>query len=230
MVVIRSVFSQAIAAQVTKAQYYPFGKGKFRIKFPDSLKIGLVPEEVKVLEDANLTDERYNHARNIFLFSFYFAGMRISDVFRLQWSDFKDGRLYYLMGKNDKGDSLKVPEKAKKIMEQYRRDNLKHDLVFPDLEVVEDFDDEEEVQKRIKSRTRRIGEYLEEVQKITEIDKKLRPHIARHTFGNISGNQIPVKTLQKLYRHTHLSTTANYQQNFTHQEMDNALDKVIGAV
>jgi len=41
--------------------------------------------------------------------------MRVSDVLRLKWSDFKDGRLYYRMGKNKKTLSLKVPDKAAKL-------------------------------------------------------------------------------------------------------------------
>ena len=52
-------------------------------------------------------------------------------------------------------------------------------------------------------------------------------HISRHTFGNISGDKISIQILQKLYRHSHISTTMNYQSNFMHKEEDEALDKVI---
>jgi len=52
-------------------------------------------------------------------------------------------------------------------------------------------------------------------------------HIARHTFGNISGDKIPIQMLQKLYRHSNISTTINYQANFMHKEEDDAIDKVI---
>ena len=230
MVVVRCIFRQAIDTGATEEKYYPFGKKKFRIKMPDTLKIGLIAKEIKQIEDADLTDQRLIHARNIFLFAFYFGGMRISDVFRVKWSDFKDNRLYYLMGKNDKGDSLKIPAKAALILDMYRRESPKHNLVFPDLESVDDMNDEWAVKRRIKSRTRRIGEYLDLLQEFLKIDKKLDPHIARHSFGNIAGKNITIKTLQKIYRHTHLSTTAGYQQNFTYEEMDNALDAVIGAV
>lgn len=59
------------------------------------------------------------------------------------------------------------------------------------------------------------------------INKKLTLHIPRHTFGKLAGNKIQIKTLQKLYRHSHLSTTAICQQNFGHDEVDNALDKIV---
>lgn len=51
-------------------------------------------------------------------------------------------------------------------------------------------------------------------------------HIARHTFGNIAGDKIPVQMLQKLYRHSSILTTIGYQANFMHQESDDAIDAV----
>ncbi|QMU64718.1 MAG: hypothetical protein GKR88_10750 [Flavobacteriaceae bacterium] len=51
-------------------------------------------------------------------------------------------------------------------------------------------------------------------------------HIAHHTFGNISEDKIPIQVLQKLYRHTSI-TTINYQSNFTHKEEDEASDSVL---
>ncbi len=53
-------------------------------------------------------------------------------------------------------------------------------------------------------------------------------HIARHTFGNISGDRIPIQMLQKLYRHSSITTTIGYQGNFIHQSADDALEAVIG--
>jgi integrase len=237
MVVIRLIFNQAIDTGLVDEKFYPFGRRKFRVKFPETNKIGLTAQEVKMLEEAvsGITDRRLVHALRLFLFSFYFAGMRISDVLRLKLSDFHDGRLYYVMGKNGKSGSLKAPEKALAIMKHYNRDNPKHDLVFPDLETVESINDEWEVKRKIKSCNRRINEYLDLAKKEinkkeVKLTKKLDPHIARHTFGNISGDKISLKVLQQLYRHFHLSTTARYQQNFTYDEMDNALDAVLEEV
>ena len=48
-----------------------------------------------------------------------------------------------------------------------------------------------------------------------------------HSFGNIAGESIHPLMLQKLYRHSDLKTTINYQANFIHKEADDALDSVI---
>lgn len=44
-VVIRTIFNQAIADGIVDRDFYPFGRGKLIIKFPQSLKIGLTREE-----------------------------------------------------------------------------------------------------------------------------------------------------------------------------------------
>lgn len=228
LVVIRAIFSQAIKDNVIEDKYYPFGKGKVKIKFPDSIKIGLSVEEVKALEEAELSSPAHDHARNLWLFSFYFAGMRVSDVLRLKWSDFQDNRLHYSMGKNNKGGSFKIPEKAVPILEKYKllREN-KHDLIFPELREC-DFENKFQTQKTIAFKTSAIDKTLRNhVAPQAGIDKKLTMHIARHTFGNLSGEKIPVQMLQKLYRHSSITTTIGYQQNFIHKQADDALDSVL---
>lgn len=117
LTIIQTIFNQAISDLIVDPKYYPFGRGKITLKAPRSLKIGLTPDEVLRIEQLKLDPASpAHHARNIWLFAFYFAGMRVSDVLRLKWSDFQNDRLFYAMGKNAKAGSLKVPEKALAIM------------------------------------------------------------------------------------------------------------------
>lgn len=229
LIIIRTLYKRAIKNGIADEQYYPFGMDKFHIKKPESLKIGLNEEEVKRLELVELEHGSFeHHARNLWLYSFYFAGMRVSDVLQSRWSDFKDGRIFYVMGKNKKPGSLKVPEKTLAIMAQYQyQKRSEDDLVFPDLKMIEDFSYKTRVQKRIKEVIRRVNISLKKVAIKAEIDKPLTMHIARHTFGNISGDRIPIQMLQKLYRHSSITTTINYQKNFLFKEADDALDSVL---
>jgi integrase/recombinase XerD len=228
LVVVRSIFSQAIKEGVCDPKHYPFGKERIKIKFPDSKKTGLTINDVEKIESAELS-VKANHARNLWLISFYFAGMRISDVLRLNWSDFQEGRLYYAMGKNNKGGSLKIPDKVVPILQQYEHDKSEDsDLIFPELRNL-DLSDSFQVQRIIASRTNAIDRLLKtEVAIAAEIKSPLTMHIARHTFGNISGDKIPIQMLQKLYRHSSITTTIGYQSNFIHKDADEALHAVIG--
>ena len=227
MILIRKLYNLAISDGIAEHSNYPFGKGKIQIRIPESDKVGLSIEEVKMLENAsNLTIAQHN-AINVWLTSFYFAGIRVSDVLQLRWSDFRDGRLLYRMNKNQKVVSLKVPQKAAAILELYKEPGMgKNDLIFPYLRGT-DFKNAKELLTRTKTATRTLNRRLELVAKQLKIDKKLSMHIARHSFGNISGDKIPIQMLQKLYRHSSITTTIAYQSSFMKKDTDDALDKVI---
>lgn len=232
LVVIRSVFSHALKNKLVKKEQSPFGSDDgVKIKFPETKKVGLSAENVIALENVRLTNPRHDHARKLWLFSFYFAGMRVSDIFRLKWSDFQNYRLHYSMNKNDKTGSFKIPDKARRILKQYEQfQTNRDDLVFPELKGV-DLNDEFEVQRIIAYKTSAIDKLLRKyVAPAAEIDISLTMHIARHTFGSLAGDTIPIQMLQKLYRHSNVSTTIGYQSNFIHQETDDALDAVIEKV
>jgi len=209
----------------------PFGEGGVKITFPDTSKTGIDAEDVVKLETVVLPDPRHDHARKVWLFSFYFAGMRVSDVFRLKWSDFQNYRLHYSMGKNDKGGSLKIPDKAVAILKHYEQFKVNgEDLIFPELRGV-DLTDEFITQRTIAFKTTSIDKILRlDVAPAAGIEKKLTMHISRHTFGGLAGDAIPIQMLQKLYRHSHVSTTIGYQSNFIHKDADDALDAVINKV
>ncbi|MGA0556798.1 phage integrase SAM-like domain-containing protein [Larkinella sp. VNQ87] len=230
LIFIRTIYNQAIADGLVDQKFYPFGKRKVTIKLPEATKIGLNDQELKALENLDLSSSPpyWTHARNIWLVSFYFAGMRVSDVLRLKHSDLQNDRLHYTMGKNAKTGSLKVPERALRILEQYPK-NSKHDLIFPELQELDNLNNAFEVQRKIAFAVRRLDNNLQQIAKVAGINKKLTMHIARHTFGNLSGDKISVQMLQKLYRHTSITTTIGYQGHFMHKDADEALDAIVGS-
>lgn len=224
LVFIRSVFSQAMKSDLVDRKYYPFGKDKVKIKYPETAKIGLSREELTALESLEPTEPFYHHARNLWLVSYYFAGMRVSDVLRLKWSDFRQGRMHYTMGKNNKPGSLKVPEQVLSILDQYDKE---HELVFPDLRGT-DLADSYATQRRISFTTGRVDKVLRKyIRQRAGIAGKLTMHIARHTFAQLSADKIPVQILQKLYRHSNIQTTMGYQSQFVNKDVDEALDAVL---
>jgi len=228
LVVLRSVFAHARKNKVITKEQSPFGEGGVKIKFPDTRKVGITAEDVEKLETVQLSDARHDHARKLWLFSFYLAGMRVSDVMRLKWSDVRDGRLHYSMGKNEKGGSLKLPEKAVAILEDYLPfKNGEVDFIFPELKGC-DLSDTFKTKRTIAFKTSAIDKILRlHVAPSAGIDKKLTMHISRHTFAGLAGDAIPIQMLQKLYRHSNVSTTIGYQGSFIHKDADDALDAVL---
>ncbi|MEP1488827.1 MAG: tyrosine-type recombinase/integrase [Algibacter sp.] len=147
----------------------------------------------------------------------------------MKWSDFVGDRLFYEMNKNEKPVSLKISDKAKAILALYEKDKGKiSDFVFPFLK---DADPNNPYDVFVKTRngTSLLNTHLKRIAKLCDIEKNLSNHIARHTFGNIAGDSISLIMLQKLYRHSDLKTTINYQTNFIHKDADDALDSVLNS-
>lgn len=230
LMAVQAVFSQAIKDGVLDAKHFPFGSDKIHIKLPESQKVGLSPVDVGRLEAAELPKPHWATARDLWLTSFYFAGMRAADVFQLRWSDFRDGRLHYVMGKNNKPVSLKVPEKARAVLARYEDAKTgPDDFVFPYLKGFAHLGDAFALQKRIATLVSQCDMILtKRVAPAAEIEGKLSMHIARHTFATLAGDKIPVQMLQKLYRHSDIKTTLAYQSAFIHKDADDALDAVLG--
>ena len=227
MVLIRLLFNRAIKDKVVSNELYPFGSGKFKIKFPETIKIGLSETELKVIENLKSISDVEQHSLNVWLFSFYFAGMRVSDVLKIRWSQIYDGRLHYRMGKNSKLLSLKIPSKINKILEQYACNrNNDDDFIFPELKIA-NLGDAKDLYNKMKTAKKKFNKNLKAIALKAGVKKKLTMHIARHSFGNIAGDKIHPLMLQKLYRHSDLKTTLNYQANFIHQDADDALEKVV---
>ncbi|WP_283636181.1 site-specific integrase [Aquaticitalea lipolytica] len=227
LVLIRLLFNRAIKHKIVSRELYPFGTDKIRIRFPETSKVGLNILEIQRIENLTNLCPIETHTRNVWLYSFNFAGMRVSDVLRTRWSDIYDNRLHYRMHKNAKLLSLKIPEKVLKILDQYREDKRSDDdYVFPELKKA-DPENAKDLYNKRKTATKRFNDNLKSISKKAKINKKITMHIARHSFGNIAGDAIHPLMLQKLYRHSDLKTTLNYQANFIHKEADDALDSVI---
>lgn len=226
--VIRTVFNVAITEELVDAHYYPFGKRKLRIDQGKSMKIGLDKDEIKRIENLELEEgSMIWHTKNVFLFSFYFAGIRIGDTITMRWESINSGRLHYRMGKNQKVDSLAIPKKALKIIELYKtQKEVNNGFIFPEMKDT-DIKDPKAVEKVIGNSSKLFNRELKKIAKLAKIDKNITNHIARHSFGNIAGSDIPVQMLQKLYRHSDLSTTINYQSSFDHSKTDEALKSVL---
>ena len=227
LVFIRLLFNRAIKQKVVSRELYPFGTDKIRIRFPEITKVGLNILEIQKIESLNNLSPIELHTRNVWLYSFNFAGMRISDVLRTKWSDIYDNRLHYRMKKNSKLLSLKIPEKALQILDQYIGDKRSDDdFIFPELKKA-NLNDAKDVYNKLKTANKKFNDRLKSIATKAAINKKLTMHIARHSFGNIAGDTIHPLMLQKLYRHSDLKTTLNYQANFIHKEADDALDSVV---
>lgn len=149
--------------------------------------------------------------------------MRVTDVFKLRWTDIRD----YRMNKNSKLLSLVVPDKVRAILAAYRpARKYPEDYILPELKTAKS-ESANDIFARTRSANSALNRALRKVAKKADIDKPLTMNIARHSFGNIAGDKISIQILQKLYRHSSVTTTMLYQSSFMTQETDRSLELVI---
>lgn len=220
---IKLIYKYAIQFGVIDNSQFPFGRGKILIKFPEEQRIGLNENEVKLIELADFSDDKnLDFARDIWLFSFYLAGMRISDVLQIKWTNFIDNRIYYVTRKNNKVVSLKLSDKVKSLLDKYRLvRECPNDYVFGVLSSMDE-SNAQVILTKMRSANVRINRNLKIIGTRLKINNNISCHIARHSFGHIAGDKISPIKLQRLFRHSYIKTTMGYQANFVMQNEDDS--------
>jgi len=226
----------------------PFQSPKFeKVSSVQSKKTALSIEQIRDIEKLDL-DEGSDlwHVRNYFLFSFWNAGIRFTDLALLRWDNVKDGRLSYTMGKNDKDKDIKLMPQAKEILEPYRKKldekykPLEDDL---DAEVIEkmkakefifpiidsEFKDADllEQKRKAHSGNARTNKLLKDLASEAEIETNVTFHISRHSFSRWAdnGDIFDRKDIQGMLAHSKMRTTERYLASISEYNVDDKMEQ-----
>lgn len=159
-------------------------------------------------------------ARDMYLFSFYCAGIRFGDLARLKHSMCKNARLQYEMHKTKnkkKERNVLLLDQAKKIIKKYSKNKP---YIFP-LNI--NWNNEEQ---SINSENTRLNKYLKKACKKADIPQ-LTFHTSRNTFADIAVKRnTGTRQLKELFGHSKESTTEIYMSDFYQEETDDALKNI----
>ena len=180
---IRALFNRALREGSIDQMSSPFMN--FKLKQGKPAKDRLSEEEIIKLEKLVINPNTLlDNVRNAFLFSFYNAGVRISDILLMKWDNVMDERLVYTMYKTNKVHSLKLKEKPLMILEKYKENG--ESFIFPFFSDRYDYSDPMFLSNQIGAKTALINKYLKEIAKKSKITKKITTHTARHSFADIA--------------------------------------------
>lgn len=199
-----------------------------------SYKAVLRPEEIESIRILPLKAhyELWN-ARNVFLFSYYCAGIRVGDILKLKWSNVtSDNRLVYVMSKNLKYRDLLLVKPALDILSAYRDKN--EGFIFPYLKPVTAYSlypekaltpcQKLELANDISNATKRINRALGKICSKAGIDKHVTMHVSRHSFANLAREKgVMSAEIKDLLAHSNLKTTEIYMGEFDRQRSDDIL-------
>lgn len=153
--------------------------------------------EVKLLEEYPFARERFDRARDVFLFQAY-TGLAYIDVLTLRKENISKGinGQNWIIKKREKTKSLaKIPliEKAQAILDKYG--NYFENKLLPVVD------------------NTAYNRSLEKMMVMLGIDKHITSHCARHTFATLmreSGSDL--NNLKQIVAHSHTSMTEHYAQ------------------
>lgn len=204
----------------------------------------LTLEEIETIKNLELEPESTIwHAKNLFLFSFYCAGIRVGDLLQLRWCNIsKDGRIQYEMGKNHKSPDLILVQPALDILKLYRHPECKmKQYIFPMLDNaavwatavtqeekdVLDPDTKKLMFAQIGSKTAIINKQLKRIAELAGIEKTLSFHISRHSFARAAKVKgVDNAQVKDLLAHSNLKTTEKYMGSFDTADNDAALESI----
>lgn len=196
---LKRYINLAINKDLFELQKYPFRK--YKIKYMDSKRGHLTPEELEKLERvAPKLQRTLRRTLDMFLFSCY-TGLRFSDIVSIKHENFHliDDKLWLIYSSVKTDVNVRLPlfllfdGKAMSIYERYSRRRSK--TLF-DVSV---------------SANSNVNKQLKRICQLAGVDKKLSFHMARHTNATLLlYNGANITTVQKLLGHKSVRTTEIY--------------------
>lgn len=192
---LRTLVNEAINQGYIHADAYPFRK--FKIKQEKGRHEFLTPDELKKLENLEVSDRKLRHVLDAFLFCCY-VGLRYSDFCQLTPANFirVNGKRWLHFKSIKTGIELRLPlhllfeGKALSIMDKY---NIAE---FASL-----------------GSNSEANKALSVIAGMARIKKHITYHTARHTCATLLIHQgVPITTVQRLLGHTSVKTTEIYSE------------------
>lgn len=150
----------------------------------------LIEDELKILRDASLRNEKLERVRDLFIFSAY-TGLSYSDTqcFDFETMVVKQDDMYYIDGSRVKtGTKFFTP------------------ILTPALQVLEKYN-----YKLPHITNQKANDYLHVIEAQLGFTKSLTFHVARHSFATLAlAHDIPIENVARMLGHENIKTTQIY--------------------
>ena len=219
----RRVFNEAIRQQMIPRDKNPFDY--YDLKSAKSSRTYLTENEMKLLEKVSLSyDDKLALHRDMFVFSCYTGGLRISDVLQLEWEHFDGVHLHVTTKKTGAQLSIKCPTKALEILALYKEKEICDRFIFPMLPYEIDPTDRKYLDRKIASATATINKNLKTIGTKAKLNKRISFHVSRHTWATRALTKgMTIDKVSKLMGHANIKETQLYAK-IIGKSLDEAMD------
>ena len=168
-------------------------------------------EDIFLVEQLQLTNPKQILARDFFLCCFYLRGMRASDMLLLRISDVNltTGRVKYYAKKTSKKKpimfNVKIPPKAKAILDKYCPGKSLHNRVFPYLGP-----EELRANWQIDTRVKEINKQLAIIRDMLGLKRKLTTRSARYGIADAVNRKRGELDVKEFLGHSNVEISRSY--------------------
>ncbi len=216
---LRAVFNTAIADKSINPEQYPFGKRKYTIPAPKSIKKALSKDQLTLLFKCDPRNMEQNKARDLWFFSYSCNGMNFKDIATLKFQDLNGETLTFNRAKTKRTNKSQAPsivylnDFTKQVIIDYGNKNGKpHDYVF---DFISTEDSPQEIKRKISNIVRFVNQHLKRLAKSIGIEEEVSTYWARHSFATAAIRQgASMEFVSEALRHSNLNTTKGYFAGF----------------
>ena len=226
---LRSVFNKAVELQLVKRDYYPFDAYKVSKFDTRTKKRAITKEDVRKVIALDLSQgypsERL--ARDIFVFSYFGAGINCADIALLKYGNVRDGRVQYVRKKTGKPINFLLTEEMRNIIVKYQQQGqTDEDYIFPILDRRVHRTEQQRYDRTHKVLTN-TNRWLRKIGQRVGIEH-LTTYVARHTFATVlKRSGVNIAIISESLGHSDLSTTQIYLDSFENSQIDAAMQNLL---
>ncbi len=230
--VLKAVYNRAIADGVFEPKDNPFNRFKVGRYWKPTRKRAISKEDILKLKGLELPDDGSSFslafARDIFLFSYYTAGINFKDIATLRWLDMENGRIYYQRHKTSKEMSCHLMPDALRIMERYGSPFYEdEDYIFPILDRQVHVT-EQQIYNRVHKVLGHINTNLKQLSEMLGLKTPLTTYVARHTYATVlKRSGVNIAIISESLGHSDLATTQIYLDSFENSQIDEAIKNLL---
>jgi len=227
--VLKAVYNKALSENVFIAKSHPFNQFKVGSFWTTTRKRAITKEDILTLFALDLSNRDFytQLAKDIFLFSYFMAGINFKDIALLKYCDIQNGSIYYTRGKTGKIMNCKLNEEAKKIISKYDQESTTEDYIFPILNR-NIHNTERQILNRVHKVLGHINACLQQLSKELGLQIPLTTYTARHTYATVlKRSGVNIALISESLGHSDISTTQIYLDSFENSQIDEAMKNLL---
>ena len=229
--IFKAIYNKAVKEGKVTVKQNPFTLFQVGSLWAKTRKRAIDKDDIQRLIDLEIVEEHTTEyrclAKDLFLFSYFTAGMNFGDIARLRYKDIVKGRVNYSRHKTQKLLSFQLVPMALQILEKYGTEGHGEDYIFPILNRHE-HTTPQQIFNRLHKVLRKVNRELKVLGEMIGLEMPLTTYVARHTYATVlKRSGVSVALISESLGHADLSTTQIYLDSFENSQIDAAMQHLL---